>query len=122
MTSVDISTSSVLRTVTRKVLPVGVRKVVVSVREQLKKQSIALRLLRLRRRVALRVSGAGQVQKVWHHRVRINDWETFYALYKDVFVHRIYHFNAMRPDPLILDCGSNIGGVILYLKHIYPQA
>jgi len=54
--------------------------------------------------------------------VRINDGPNYYNLFKDIFVHRIYHFDALRPDPLILDCGSNIGMSILYFKHVYPQA
>jgi FkbM family methyltransferase len=43
-------------------------------------------------------------------------------MYKDIFVNRIYHFDAQSPDPIILDCGSNIGMSILYFKHIYPKA
>jgi len=54
--------------------------------------------------------------------VRFNDGPNLYILYKDIFVHRIYHFDAMRPDPLILDCGSNIGMSILYFKQRYPRA
>lgn len=54
--------------------------------------------------------------------VQINDPRNFYVLYKDIFVRRIYHFGADRPDPFILDCGSNIGVSILYFKHLYPQA
>ena len=54
--------------------------------------------------------------------VRFNDGPNLYILYKDIFVHRIYHFDAVRPDPLILDCGSNIGMSILYFKQTYPRA
>jgi FkbM family methyltransferase len=42
--------------------------------------------------------------------------------YKDEFIRKIYHFRAKRPDPLIIDGGSNMGISILYFKHIYPQA
>ncbi len=57
-----------------------------------------------------------------NYTIRINDGPNFYVLYKDIFIHRIYHFVAQRPDPLILDCGSNIGMSILYFKHTYPRA
>jgi len=57
-----------------------------------------------------------------NYSIRINDRLNFYVLYKDVFVNRIYHFESVRPDPLILDCGSNIGMTILYFKHVYPRA
>jgi FkbM family methyltransferase len=56
------------------------------------------------------------------YNVRIADGPSFYILYKDIFVQRIYHFDAPRRDPFILDCGSNIGMSILYFKHIYPRA
>jgi FkbM family methyltransferase len=54
--------------------------------------------------------------------VRVNDAHNFYIQYKDLFIKSLYHFSADRPEPLILDCGSNIGLSILYFKHIYPQA
>lgn len=54
--------------------------------------------------------------------VKFNDGPNLYILYKDIFVYRIYHFDAARPDPLILDCGSNIGMSILYFKQRYPRA
>ena len=60
--------------------------------------------------------------KCLDYRVRINDGPNYYILFKDLFVHRIYHFQSARPDPLILDGGSNIGMSILYFKHVYPQA
>jgi len=81
-----------------------------------------LRLARLRRRMFStppRTSGTEQ----WSgHRIRINDGPNFYMLCKDVFVNRIYHFTARRQDPLIIDCGSNIGVPILYFKGAYPNA
>ncbi len=64
----------------------------------------------------------GSIVPCGEFRVEINDARNFYILYKDVFVRRIYHFDADRSDPFILDCGSNIGVSILYFKHLYPQA
>ena len=55
-------------------------------------------------------------------RVAYNDGPNMYMLYKDVFVRRIYHFESTRSDPLVLDCGSNIGMTVLYFKYIYPRA
>jgi hypothetical protein len=54
--------------------------------------------------------------------VKFNDGPNLYILYKDIFVKRIYHFDAARPDPLILDCGTNIGMSIHYFEQKYPQA
>lgn len=54
--------------------------------------------------------------------VCINDSDNYFILYKDIFCKQLYHFDCDRPDPLILDCGSNIGFSILYFKHTYPAA
>jgi len=64
----------------------------------------------------------GSIVQCGRFRVQINDPRNFYVLYKDIFIRRIYHFDAGRSDPLILDCGSNIGVAILYFKHLYPEA
>lgn len=64
----------------------------------------------------------GSVVQCGEFRVQINDGRNFYILYKDIFIRRIYHFDAGRSNPLILDCGSNIGVSILYFKHLYPEA
>jgi FkbM family methyltransferase len=60
------------------------------------------------------------VEELLDYTVRINDGPNFYMLCKDIFCQRIYHFECSRPDPLILDCGANIGLSILYFKHVYP--
>lgn len=60
--------------------------------------------------------------KYLNYRIRITDGLNFYVQCKDEFVQRIYHFEAERPDPLIIDGGSNIGMSILYFKSIYPAA
>jgi len=64
----------------------------------------------------------GSVVRFKHYTARITDGPNFYMQYKDEFIRRIYHFEAQRPDPLILDCGSNMGMSILYFKCVYPQA
>ena len=67
-------------------------------------------------------SKPGAVLPLGSYRLRVNDGPNFYMQYKDIFVHRSYHFQALRQDPVILDCGSNIGMSILYYKHMYPEA
>lgn len=43
-------------------------------------------------------------------------------LYDEIFVRLPYLFTARRDDPLILDCGSNIGVSILFFKTLYPKS
>lgn len=76
----------------------------------------------LRRRMFATPPETSGVERVGDFHLRINDGPNFYILYKDIFVHRYYHFEARRTDPLILDGGGNIGMSVLYFKHVYPQA
>lgn len=80
------------------------------------------RLTRLRCRILLSAPRTPNIQRFLNYAVQITDAPNFYMQYKDEFVRRIYHFTAQRPDPLIIDGGSNIGMSILYFKHIYPAA
>ena len=43
-------------------------------------------------------------------------------VFGEVFIEECYYFSAKRPNPLILDCGGNIGLGTLYFKSLYPQA
>jgi FkbM family methyltransferase len=65
---------------------------------------------------------SGTVMRCLNYQMQITDGPNFYMQYKDEFINRIYHFESVRPDPLIIDGGSNIGMSILYFKHVYPAA
>ena len=43
-------------------------------------------------------------------------------LHNEIFVKLAYYFRARRPDPLIIDGGSNIGMSVLFFKALYPDA
>lgn len=79
-----------------------------------------LQLSRLRRKYE-RVE-PNSVVRFLDYRLRVTDGLNFYVQCKDEFIQRIYHFKSIRPDPLIIDGGSNIGMSILYFKRLYPQA
>ena len=42
--------------------------------------------------------------------------------YNEIFVCEIYRFETSSPNPIIIDCGANIGISSLYFKTIYPNA
>ena len=42
--------------------------------------------------------------------------------YQEIYEREIYRFIADKSDPLIIDCGANIGMSVLYFKAIYPAA
>lgn len=64
----------------------------------------------------------GTIESFLDYQVRITDGPNFYIQYKDEFVRRIYHFDAARPDPRIIDGGGNIGMSVLSFKRLYPHA
>lgn len=106
----------------RRVLPVGLRRRIWRAICALDHRKTSWRLARLRRRMFANPPRTSGVEQCFCYTIRINDGPNFYLLYKDIFLKHIYHFGAQRPDPLILDCGSNIGTSILHFKHVYPQA
>ncbi|MEX5215242.1 MAG: FkbM family methyltransferase [Nitrospiraceae bacterium] len=65
---------------------------------------------------------AGALLSCGSYQVRINDGPNFFMQYKDIFINRIYHFDSTVPDPMIVDCGGNIGMSVLYYKQVYPMA
>jgi FkbM family methyltransferase len=42
--------------------------------------------------------------------------------YNEIFVCEIYRFDTTHTNPVIIDCGANIGISSLYFKTIYPNA
>jgi FkbM family methyltransferase len=48
--------------------------------------------------------------------------ESLVYLYSEIFVNREYDIRTDRPDPLIVDCGANIGMAVLFFKTQYPRA
>jgi len=55
-------------------------------------------------------------------RLQITDGPNAYMQLKDVFTRGIYRFTATRPDPLIIDGGSNMGISILGFKRDHPAS
>jgi len=47
---------------------------------------------------------------------------TFATIYREQFHDEIFKFEVSRSDPLILDCGANVGLVTLYMKTKFPEA
>ena len=50
------------------------------------------------------------------------DANSFLAGVEEIFRNRLYEFPASRPNPLILDCGANIGLSCLFFKELYPAS
>jgi FkbM family methyltransferase len=56
------------------------------------------------------------------HRLHIVDATTFLDGSDEIFNRRIYEFDASTNEPVIIDCGANIGLSVIYFKQLYPNS
>jgi FkbM family methyltransferase len=54
--------------------------------------------------------------------IEIVDACTFLSGYKEIFEKKVYEFKAQSEQPLIIDCGANIGMSVIFFKQIYPDS
>jgi FkbM family methyltransferase len=52
----------------------------------------------------------------------VADSASFISTFQQLFKEQIYRFEAKTAEPLIIDCGANIGLSILYFKRLYPKS
>jgi FkbM family methyltransferase len=60
-------------------------------------------------------------ESIFGYEVHFFDYHTFATLFEELYVAEVYYFSAASPEPLIVDCGSNIGLSVLYFKRLYPK-
>ena len=120
MNNLTLNNPKVLSAI-RKVVPAPLRPAARWVAHAPKRARRALHLTLAKYRIDAAARNNTSV-RILNYDVRINKGTTPYYLYEDIFVNRVYHFEARRPDPLILDCGSNMGMSVLYFKHVYPRS
>ena len=54
--------------------------------------------------------------------IKITDSFWYLHSLTELFIDETYCFKATTNEPLIIDCGSNIGLSIIYFKRLYPEA
>jgi FkbM family methyltransferase len=54
--------------------------------------------------------------------LHLADTHSFLAQYRAIFQRQRLAFKCGRPDPVVFDCGANVGLVTIYWKQIYPHA
>lgn len=55
-------------------------------------------------------------ESVLKYLVSAHDYKTLHYLFKEIFISNEYYFNPRTKEPIILDCGANIGMASLYFK------
>ncbi len=56
------------------------------------------------------------------HDFHYHDAQCFYDSYKEILDDEIYRFNTTHANPLIIDCGANMGVSVLFFAKEYPTA
>ena len=55
-------------------------------------------------------------------KLEYTDLLSFFIECKDIFFHRIYHFETAKREPMLVDGGGCLGLATLYWKTLYPRA
>jgi FkbM family methyltransferase len=56
------------------------------------------------------------------HKLYVHDIASYHLGLNEVFQDEIYKFTTSNKEPLIIDCGANLGMSIIYFKKLYPDA
>jgi len=76
------------------------------------KDSVLVRLLRIPVRT----------ERLLGFRVSFFDYSSFTFLFREIFIKGEYQFKSENPNPVILDCGSNIGMSVLFFHKLFPSS
>jgi FkbM family methyltransferase len=60
--------------------------------------------------------------KIYEKDIWVNDACTLLSDIDSILKKEVYKFNATSSNPIIIDCGSNIGISIIYFKNLYPTS
>ncbi len=56
------------------------------------------------------------------HTIECIDSASFLFMFKEIFRKEIYRFVSGKKNPVIIDCGANIGLSVIYFKQLFPHA
>ncbi len=62
------------------------------------------------------------VVSLFGNKLHYADNMSFLWQFHDIFVKEVYKFKTESKQPVIIDCGSNIGLSVIYFKKHYPEA
>lgn len=55
-------------------------------------------------------------------KLTVPDTMSFLWQHKEIFADEFYYFESKNPEPVIFDCGANVGMSVLYFKKCFPKA
>lgn len=62
------------------------------------------------------------VIKVNNLKLRVPDALSFVAQFKEIYTDSSYYFETETKEPVIIDCGSNVGLSCIYFNRLFPKA
>lgn len=54
-------------------------------------------------------------------KIETPDWYSFFYIFREIFIHGIYHIPKKEQPRRVVDCGANIGMAILFYKWLWPD-
>lgn len=60
--------------------------------------------------------------QVMDYIVVYDNFNSFFSMFSEIFMHNIYLSNIKKRNPIIIDCGANIGLATLFFKQQFPEA
>jgi FkbM family methyltransferase len=60
--------------------------------------------------------------KLFNYKIRTYNFKLFFYVFYEIFINEDYKFNSLNPNPIILDCGANLGLATIYFKLKYPNS
>lgn len=67
--------------------------------------------------------GLGKTETtLFNKKIEITNFFWYVHGLNEIFLEKTYQFNSKKENPLILDCGANIGLSAIFFKRLYPKA
>ncbi len=61
-------------------------------------------------------------ERIFGFKIDAFDYEIIRFLFEEIFFRNEYRFISKRKNPIIFDCGANIGFATIFFKWIYPES
>lgn len=61
-------------------------------------------------------------ENIFGNTIHFFHYASFLSMFEEIFIHEEYKFTSDNKNPLIIDCGTNIGLELIYYKRLYPKS
>ena len=61
-------------------------------------------------------------QRLLNFQIESFQYGAIKSLFEEIFIKNIYYYKSDKADPVIFDCGANIGMATLFFKWMYPES